>query len=98
MCIVMLLRETATVLQVNLSLPTMLPTVLTVDPSARVTTLRSLAAVGVRSASCLAVASLQRLANRQPVSIRQLMDRDIDGVAAVAKVPKTRGRALDHHG
>ncbi len=44
MCIVMLLRETALVLLVNLRLHTILPTVLTVDPSARVTTRRSLAA------------------------------------------------------
>ncbi len=43
------------------------------------------------SASCLAVAFLQKLANKQPVSIRQLMDREIDGVATGAKVPKTRG-------
>ncbi len=57
MCIVIDLRETGLVSLVNLRLHTMLPTVLTVDPSARVTTRRSLAAVGVRSASCLAVAS-----------------------------------------
>ncbi len=76
MCIVMLLRETATVLRVNLRLHTMLPIVLTVDPSARVTTRRSLAAVGVRSASCLAIASLQKLENNQPMSIRQLMETE----------------------
>ncbi len=75
----MLLRETDLVSQVNLRLHTMLPTVLTVDPSARVTARRSLAAVGVRSTSGLAVASLQKLANKQPVSMRQLMDREIDG-------------------
>ncbi len=91
MCIVMLLRETALVSQVNLRIHTILPTVLTVDPPARVTTRRSLAAVGVRSTSCLAVASLQKLANKQPVSMRQSMDREIDGVATGAKVPKTRG-------
>ncbi len=91
MCIVIDLRETALVSLVNLRLHTMLPTVLTVDPSARVTTRCSLAAVGVKSASCLAVASLQKLANKQPVSMRQLMDREIDGVATRAKIPKTRG-------
>jgi hypothetical protein len=84
----MLLRETDLVSQVNIRLHTILPTVLTVDPSARVTTRRSLAAVGVRSTSCLAVASLHKLANKQPVSMRQLMDREIDGVATGAKVPK----------
>ncbi len=57
MCIVMDLRETALVSQINLKLHTILPTVLMVDPSARVTTRRSLAAVGVRSTSCLAIAS-----------------------------------------
>ncbi len=85
----MLLRETALVSQVNLRLHTILSTVLTVDLSA--TTRRSLAAVGVRSTSCLAVASLQKLANKQPVSMRQLMDREVDGVATGARVPKTRG-------
>ncbi len=88
----MLLRETTTtVLQVNLRLHTMLPIVLTVDPSARVTTRCSLAAVGVRSASCLAIASLQKLENKQPVSIRQLMETERDGVAKGAKVPNTVG-------
>jgi hypothetical protein len=91
MCIVIDLRETDLVSQVNLRLHTILPTVLTVDPSARVTTRRSLAAVEVRSTSCLAVASLQKLANKQPLSMRQLMDREIDGVATGAKVPKTMG-------
>ncbi len=91
MCIVMDLRKTALVSQVNLRLHTILPTVLTVEPSARVTSRRSLAAVGVRWTSCLAVASLQKLANKQSVSMRQLMDREIDGVATGAKVPKTRG-------
>ncbi len=76
MCIVIDIRETAIVSQVNLRLHTMLPTVLTVDPSARVTTRCSLAAVGVRSTSCLAIASLQKLENKQPVSIRQLMERE----------------------
>ncbi len=88
----MLLRETATVLQVNLRLHTVLLIVLTVDPSAKVTTRCFLAAVGVRSASCLAiVASLQKLANKQPVSIRQLMETERDGVATGAKVPNTVG-------
>ncbi len=57
MFIVMDLTETALVSQVNLRLHTILPTVLMVDPSARVTTRRSLAAIGVRSANCLAIAS-----------------------------------------
>ncbi len=87
----MLLRETATVLQVNLRLHTMLPIVLTVDPSARVTTRCSLAAVGVRSVSCLVIASLQKLENKQPVSIRRLMETERDGVATGAKVPDTVG-------
>ncbi len=91
MCIVIDLRETDLVSQVKLRLHTMLPIVLTVEPSARVTTRRSLAAVGVRSASCLAVASLQKLANKQPVSMRQLMETEGLGVATGAKVPKTRG-------
>ncbi len=91
MCIVTLLRETATVLQVNLGLHIMLPTVLTVDPSARVTTRCSVAAVGVRSVSCLAIASLQKLENKQPVSIRQLMEAERDGVATGTKVPNTVG-------
>ncbi len=69
----------------------MLPTVLTVDPSARVTTRCSLAVVGVKSASCLALASLQKLANKQPVSMRQLMETEGVGVATGARVPKTRG-------
>ncbi len=91
MCIVIDLRETDLVSQVKLRLHTTPPTVLTVDPSARVTTRRSLAAVGVRSASCLVVASLQKLANKQLVSIRQLMETERVGVATVATVPKTRG-------
>jgi hypothetical protein len=91
MCIVIDLRETALVSQVNLRLHTILPTVLAVDPSARLTTRRSLAAVGVRSTSCLAIANLQKLENKQPVSIRQLMDTEIDGVATGAKVPNTVG-------
>ncbi len=93
MCIVLDLRETALVSQVNLGLHTILPTVLMVDPSARVTTRRSLTAIGVRSTSCLAIASLQKLENKQPVSIRQLMERERerDGVATGAKVPKTEG-------
>ncbi len=85
------LRETATVLQVNLRLQTMLPTVLTVDPSARVTTRCSLGTVGVWSASCLAIAPLQKLENKQPVSIRQLMETVGDAVPTGAKVPNTVG-------
>ena len=91
MCNVIDLRKTDLVSRANLKLHTMLPTVLTVDPSARVTTRCSLAAVGVMSASCLAVASLQKLANRQPVSMRQLMETEGVGVATGARVPKTRG-------
>ncbi len=91
MCIVIDLRETDLVSRVNLKLHTMLPTVLTVDPLARVTTRCSLAAVGVRSTSYLAVAFLQKLANRQPVSMRQLMETEGVGVATGARVPKTRG-------
>ncbi len=91
MCIVIDLRETDLVPQVKLRLHTMLPTVLMVEPSTRVTTRRSLAAVGVRSASCLAVATLQKLASKQPVSIRQLMETEGVGVDTGAKVPKTRG-------
>jgi hypothetical protein len=91
MCIVIDLRETDLVSQVKLRLHTML---LTVEPSARVTTRRSFAAVGVRSASCLAVASLQKLANKQPVSIRQLIETERVGVATGAKVIKTRGVEL----
>ncbi len=91
MCIVIDLRETDLVSQVKLRLHTMMPTVLTVDPSAKVTTRRSLAAVGVRSASCLAVASLQKLANKQPVSLRPLMETEGVGVATAATIPKTRG-------
>ncbi len=78
-------------LQVNLRLHTMLPTVLTVDPSARVTTRCYLAAVGVRSVSCLAIVSLQELANKKPVPIRQLTETERDGVATGAKVPNTVG-------
>ncbi len=39
----------------------------------------------------MAIASLQKLENKQPVSIRQLMERDRDGVATVVKVPMTEG-------
>ncbi len=92
MCIVIIdLREMALVSQVNLRLHTILPTVLTVDPSARVTTRRSFTAIGVRSTSCLANASLQKLENKQPVSIRQSMETERDGVATGAKVPITEG-------
>jgi hypothetical protein len=44
-----------------------------------------------RSVSCLAIASLQKLENKQPVSIRQLMETERDGVATGAKVPNTVG-------
>ncbi len=91
MCIVIDLRETDLVPQVKLRLRTLLPTVLTLEPSARVTTRRSLAAVRVRSAGCLAVSTLQKLANKQPVSIRQLMETERVGVTTGATVPKTRG-------
>jgi hypothetical protein len=47
MCIVIDLRKTALVSQVILKLHTILPTVLTVDLSARVTTLRVLVVIGV---------------------------------------------------
>jgi hypothetical protein len=99
MCIVIDLRETALVSQVNLRLHTILPTVvLMVDPSARVTTRRSLAAIGLRSTSCLAIASLQKLENKQPVSIRQLMETERDGGPQELTYPRLRGRALDHPG
>jgi hypothetical protein len=91
MCNVIDLRVTALVSQLNLRLHIILITVLTVDPSARVTTRRSLAAVRVRSTSCLAVASLQKLADKQPVSTRKLMETEGLGMATGAKVPKTRG-------
>ncbi len=83
----MLLRKTATVLQVNLKLHTMLPTVLTDEPSARVTTLLVLAAIGVKSTSCLAIVSLQKFENKQPVSIRQLMFNEHEEVVTGAIVP-----------
>ncbi len=73
MCNVINLRETDLVSQVKLRLHTMLPTVLTVEPSARVTTRRSLAAVGVRSASCLAVASLAEV-GEQTTSVNETVD------------------------
>ncbi len=72
-------------------LHTMLPTVLTVDPSARVTTLLALAAFGVRSTSCLAIASLQKLENKQPVSMRHSTSTEKDEVVAGAIVPFTEG-------
>jgi hypothetical protein len=73
MCIVIDLRKTAFVSLIKLRLHTILPTVLTVDPSARVTTLLALAAIGVKSTSCLAIASSQKLEDKQPVSMRQSM-------------------------
>ncbi len=71
---------------------------LTVDPSARVTTRCPLAAVGVRSVSCLAIASLQKLENKQPVSIRQLMETKRDGWPQELRYPILWGRAQDHLG
>ncbi len=91
MCIVMDFTKMALVSLVILKLHTILPTVLTVEPSASLTTLRALAATGLRSTSCLAVASLLKLENEQPVSIRQLMLTERDGVATGAKVPMTEG-------
>ncbi len=91
MCILIDLRKTALVSQVILKLHTILPTVLTVDPSARVTTRRSLAAVGVRSASCLASASLQKLENKQPVSIRHSTPIEKEEVVTGALVPFMEG-------
>ncbi len=91
MCIVMDLRETAIVLQVNLKLHTILPTVLTVEPSARMTTLLALAAIGVKSTSCLAIASLQKLENKQPVSMRQSMLTEKKGVVTGVVAPLTEG-------
>ncbi len=91
MCIVMLLRETATVLRVNLKLHTMLPTVLTDDPSARVTNLLAQAAIGATSTSCLAIVSLQNFENKQPVSIRQLMFNEHEEVITGAIVPLNEG-------
>ncbi len=73
MCIVTLLRETDLVSQVKLRLHTMLPTVLTVEPSARVISRLSLAAVGVRSVSCLAIASLQKV-GEQTTSVNKTVD------------------------
>ncbi len=90
-CIVMLLRETAIVLQVNLKLHTMLPTVLTDDPSARVTTLLALVKIGVKSTSCLAIVSLQKLENKQPVSMRQSMLTEKEGVVTGVIAPLTEG-------
>ncbi len=91
MCSVMLFRETAAVLQVNLKLHTMLPTVLTDDPPARVTNLLALAAIGATSTSCLAIASLQKFENKQPVSIRQLMFNEHEEVITGAIIPLNEG-------
>ena len=92
MCIVMDLRETALESQVNLKLHTILPTVTHVQYcTARVTTLLALAAIGVKSTSCLAIASLQKLENKQPVSIRQSMFTEKEGVVTGVIAPLTEG-------
>ncbi len=91
MCIVMDLRETALESQVNLKLHLILPTVLTVEPSARVTTLLALAAIGVKSTSCLAIASLQKLENKQPVSMRQSLLTEKEDVVTGVIAPLTEG-------
>ncbi len=91
MCIVTDLRETALESQVNLKLHTILPTVLTVEPSARVTTLLALAAIGVKSTSCLVIASLQKLENKQPVSMRHSMLSEKEGVVTGVIAPLTEG-------
>jgi hypothetical protein len=90
-CIVVPLRKTATVSQVNLKLHTIIPTVLTEEPSARVTTLLALAAIGVKSTSCLTIVSLQKFENKQPVSIRQLMFNEHEEVVTGAIVPFNEG-------
>ncbi len=91
MCIVMDLRETALESQVNLKLHTILPTVLTVEPSARVTTLLALAAIEEKSTSCLAIASLQKLENKQPVSMRHSMLSEKEGGVTGVIAPLTEG-------
>jgi hypothetical protein len=78
------LRETATVLQVNLKLHTR-------PPTARVTNLLALAAIGATSTSCLAIVSLQKFENKQPVSIRQLMFNEHEEVVTGAIVPLNEG-------
>ncbi len=91
MCIVMDLRETALESQVNLKLHTILLTVLTVEPSARVTTLLALAAIAVKSTSCLAIASLQKLENKQPVLMRHSMLSEKERVVTGVITPLTEG-------
>ncbi len=74
MCSVMDLRETALVSQANLKLHTILPTVLAVEPSATVTTLLALVAIGVRSTSCLAIDCLLTEVGEQTASVNETVD------------------------
>jgi hypothetical protein len=85
MRIVVDLRKTALVSLVNLHNTT---TVLTMDLSSRVTSLLALAAIGLKSTSCLAVASLQKLENKQPVSMRQSMSTEKEGVVTARDHPR----------
>ncbi len=55
------------------------------------TTLLALAAIGVKFTSCLAIASLQKLENKQPVSMRQSMLTEKEGVVTGVIVPLTEG-------
>ncbi len=73
-------------------LRTILPTVGTDDPSAKVTTLcRSAAIIRERLPSRLAVVSIHKLENKQSVSIRQSMLIETEGLATAAIVPWTQG-------
>ncbi len=75
----------------------MLPIVLTVDPSARVTTRCSLAAVGVRSASCLAIAYSK--VGEQTTSVNKTVDGNREmGWPQELRYPILWGRAQDHPG
>jgi hypothetical protein len=77
---------------IRVMLHTILPTVGTHEPSAKVTTLfRSAAIIRERLPSRLAVVSLQKLENKQPVSIRQSMLIEMKGLATAAIVPWTQG-------
>jgi hypothetical protein len=67
------LRKTVFVSLVKRRLHTILPSVLTVDLSARVTTLLALAAIGVKSMSFLANASSQKI-GEQIASISETVD------------------------
>jgi hypothetical protein len=69
----------------------MLPTVLTVNSSARVTTLLALVAIRVRFTSCLAIVSLQKLEKKQPASVRQSIFDEQEGVTTGAIVPLKEG-------